>query len=99
MNVKISRLNTGHYGKAGWRPAFLMAVCDGYRVRCTANGKGWDCACPDEECAHLNAVAAHIDPTVLAELEADSDHEYRVVRGGTAPSPVVPTPRRKRVEP
>lgn len=96
MNVKIARLNLGHFGAKGWRPARLVATVDGHVVTCTGNGKGWSCKCPDPECAHLNAVAALIDPGALAELEADSDHHLRDARRHT-PRPAYNAPRRRRI--
>lgn len=94
MNIKIIRLNRGGYGPKGWSPAFLIANMDGHRVRCTGNGKGWDCACGNEDCDHLNAVAELIDPAVLEELELDSD---RHLRGPRSHFSQARAQRRKRV--
>lgn len=95
MKAQIARLARGGHSPKGWHPAYVIAVCDGYRVRCIGNGKGWDCQCPDPECPHLNAVAEIIAPEVLEELELDSDHELREARKPKPPAPV--KPRRKRV--
>ena len=49
-------------------PAFVRAEVDGFAVCCKA-GRGWECTCPDADCAHVNAVADLIHPNLLAELD------------------------------
>lgn len=49
-------------------PAFVHAEVDGHGVICKA-GRGWECSCPDPDCAHIDAVADLIHPNMLAELD------------------------------
>lgn len=95
MNVKIARLQMGHFSYKGWRPARLVATADDYLVTCTGNGRGWACKCPDDECSHLNAVAAVLEADALAELELDSDHALRAERRPNY-RPDQPAPARRR---
>lgn len=48
--------------------AYVRAEVDGHIVSGRARD-GWDCACPDPDCCHVDAVAALIHPNLLAELD------------------------------
>lgn len=62
--------------RAGRRPsperAHVAGTVDGFTVRAT-QGKGWSCACSDDECDHVDRLAAHIDPELLAIIDKESD--------------------------
>lgn len=96
MKIEFVRLRGGGFDRNGqWFPAQLTAYVDNYRVSCTGNGKGWRCACPDEDCHHLDAVADLIRPSVLEALEADDDTPFR----HRLQAPPQPARHRKRVQP
>lgn len=55
-------------GQRSRTPA-VVALVDGLLVKWNP-GPGWltDCDCPeDEDCQHVDAVLAHLDPRVLGE--------------------------------
>lgn len=93
-DVKIIRLSKGAWRRGkGWSPAFLVAEVEGHIVRCSGNGRGWDCACGNLDCEHLDAAAAHVHEEVLTELELDDDSHLRPAR---PPQPLSDYQRRRR---
>lgn len=79
--VYFTTLFAGHWkytrGVGEWRPAYLSAYVDGYRVTCTGNGPGWRCACETPECEHRLMVADFVHPRLLEMLEAEDDRPLR----------------------
>lgn len=74
MRVKVITLNGTRlrYRRPGKTPttdrAYVRAEVDGHAVTGRA-GDGWECACPDPDCPHVDALADVIHPNMLAELD------------------------------
>lgn len=78
MKVELSRVHPAgmrwrtETRRYEWMPAFAAGLVDGHLVKVSAR-HGWTCNCPDEDCAHPDAMAAVIAPKLLARLEGDEN--------------------------
>lgn len=52
--------------------AGVLAFVDGHRVRWRPGG--WDCACDDPDCGHVDAVADLLDPRVTGDEPDTQEH-------------------------
>jgi len=77
MTVQIRRLDgwrkryRPERGAWQWDRPFVIAEVDGLTVTATG-GRGWSCTCADPSCAHVDLVAAHIAPNLLAAIDEEN---------------------------
>lgn len=76
MKVQFTRVNPGgwrwHEERQApyWGLPFASATVEGHIVKVTPR-HGWSCDCDDNECGHVDAVAALIQPSLLTSLEGE----------------------------